>query len=260
MQTWVRLFWAVCGVLFFAGASVAASPADESAAGRVSHRVLVTSFYVNDGAPLDEAAVRGVLAGRLARASKIVQLRTFDDVQASFDHAALRDMLGQPQPTDLSTLVDADSLIFGRVETLGAFIQVSVRVLNVQTGAADYVIARRVKAGSADTLLLPLLDQLGDDVAAYLIRTHATGESDKMRALRARKRRRGWKPVHPQALLGASTLALGLGVAGVGGLWTGLDASTASWATLGAGAALATAGGVVWLAAPAVRSVPRPSE
>lgn len=135
---------------------------------------LVTEIIVEEGVGISSDAARDALAARFGRLRDKLDVRSLGEVRATLDQQALRQLLGG-EAEDLEKLadyVDADRVVFGRIHKVGDVIEVSVRVFHVPEGAMEVAMSRRLRAASADSLVLGVVDALADRLTVWALDTY----------------------------------------------------------------------------------------
>jgi len=256
-----RLFpLAACALVCFSAAVPALAQAEVSDAKPV---FLVTDVVVGDGVDIDPEVARDVLATRFGRLKDKLEVRSMAEAKASLDAAALAQLLGSGDDSQLSKVeeyVKVDRIVFGRISKVAGIVDVQVKVFNVREGVTEVGFARRLKAGASPTMVLTLLDSLSDSLLAWTINTY-TDAAPSAAATRLAGKKLGGKKAEPDMVASSSPwsavgaiggLGLGLGVgAGGVGVYNALvdnDASGTDIAIIGASAVVAVIGTVAVVA------------
>ncbi len=219
---------------------------------------LVTDVIVDDGVGLDKDAARDSLATRFGRLRDKIEVRSLGEVKSTLDRAAVAQMLGSSSSDEeinkIGQYVAVDRIVFGRIHQVAGVTEVQVKLFNTRDGVTEWGASRRLKAGAPPSLILTLLDSLGDGLLSFVVDTYTDGAaSAKFAALKAKKiihvaPAPPPPPGSPWGMLGVVggvVAGAGIGVATVGGIALAQDGNQASQLPLilaGAGAGAAVLG------------------
>jgi hypothetical protein len=219
---------------------------------------LVTDVVVDDGVPIDKDAARDALAQRFGRIKDKIEVRSMGEVKSTLDKAAMAQMLGS-NDTDLSKLTDyvqVDRIVFGRIHQVAGVTEVQVKLFNAKDAVVEWSASRRLKAGAPGSLILTLLDSLGDGLLSFVLDTYTDGAPSAAFTALQNKKIEHHAPAAAAAasapaknpwgmlgVVGGVVAGAGIGVATVGGIGLAQQGNQAGQlpiilAASGAGAAL----------------------
>jgi len=192
---------------------------------------LVTDVVVDDGVPIDKDAARDALAQRFGRIKDKIEVRSMGEVKSTMDKAAMAQMLGadSPELSKLGEYVQVDRIVFGRIHQVAGVTEVQVKLFNAKDAVVEWSASRRLKAGAPGSLILTLLDSLGDGLLSFVLDTYTDGApsaaftalSNKKITHNAPAATVAAAPKSPWGMLGVVggvVAGAGIGVATVGGI------------------------------------------
>ncbi|MFZ9888046.1 MAG: hypothetical protein ACO3JL_11135, partial [Myxococcota bacterium] len=165
--------WVVRATPTQLGPSPVAHSTTRSQPGAVRPSFFVTEVIV-EGESARSEGMRDALSARFGRLRHKLDVRSAGELRQALDHAALLQLLGDETEhlSKLSDYVDADRIVFGRVTTIGAVREVSVRVVDVREGSVEVAMARRLAGNVDDGMILAVLDALADRLVAWALTTY----------------------------------------------------------------------------------------